>query len=95
VSSAVEKPASLPQPHPGPELAFALLFIFIRIFRPKIACQAPKSPKPFKQKKIELAYFLCVTRYNENRIKKPGASRASLFNEEKLLLTLLPGRIYQ
>jgi hypothetical protein len=34
---------------------FAVAFIF-PIFRPKIACQAPKPPNPNKQNKIELAY---------------------------------------
>jgi hypothetical protein len=32
---------------------FLLLFFFV-VFRPEIACQAPKALKPLKQKKIEL-----------------------------------------
>jgi hypothetical protein len=34
--------------------AFAVDFFF-RVFSPKIACQAPKPPKPHKAKRIELA----------------------------------------
>jgi hypothetical protein len=31
------------------------LLLFFRIFRPKIACQAPKAPKPLPMSNIRLA----------------------------------------
>jgi hypothetical protein len=36
-------------------IAFLLQLFSFRVFRPKIACQAPKPPKPLKRNKIELA----------------------------------------
>jgi hypothetical protein len=35
--------------------AFTIPQFIFRIFRPKIACQAPKRPNPIKQKEIDLA----------------------------------------
>jgi hypothetical protein len=37
-------------------LPLSLLNFIFRVFRPKIACQAPKPLKPLKQNKIELAF---------------------------------------
>ena len=36
-------------------IAFPFAVVFFLVFSPKIACQAPKPPKSFKQKNIELA----------------------------------------
>jgi hypothetical protein len=39
------------------DLTYFLILAFIfRIFSPKIACQAPKPPKPLKSKEIELEF---------------------------------------
>jgi hypothetical protein len=53
----------------------SLLAFYFGVFIPKIACQAPKPPKPFPSNNIDLAYQLPSIRYTEyidRRQSSPG-----------------------
>jgi hypothetical protein len=59
------RPAQSPKGKATDLLAFVLLWhLFFRVFRPKIACQAPKAPKRNIISQIALASLPLPIRYN-------------------------------